>query len=156
MAIVDDCDADLNDYDWFAVSDKRGGFYAARNIPTDTGKQRMVQMHRIILSRMIGRELEDDEKVDHIHHKTTDNRRTEIRLATHSQNMANRRKSANNTSGYKGVYWHKEAKKFRAKIGYQGEQIRIGMFDSPEEAALAYDREAKKLFGEFAILNFPD
>lgn len=55
-----------------------------------------------------------------------------------------------NTSGYKGVFWRRDRSKWRAKIGKKT----IGLFDSKIEAAKAYDREAKRIFGEFAKPNF--
>jgi hypothetical protein len=64
-------------------------------------------------------------------------------------------KNKNNTSGYNGVYWDKQNKKWRAHITYQNRKYHIGCFDDPVEAGKAYDKKALELFGEFAYLNFP-
>ena len=64
----------------------------------------------------------------------------------------NRRKQTG-TSRFKGVCWHKKAGKWQAKIQHNFVRIRLGLFSSEEDAARAYNRKAKELFGEFAKLN---
>ena len=71
-------------------------------------------------------------------------------MATHSQNMKNRKINKNNTSGYKGVQWHKRDKKWRASIVVNKNKIHLGCFNCPKEAHDAYCRAAKELHGEFA------
>ena len=61
-----------------------------------------------------------------------------------------------NKSGFRGVHFHKHNKRWRAQIGYNYKLITIGYYDTPEEAARAYDAKAKELRGEFARLNFPE
>lgn len=151
VAIVDDCDADLVMLKWHSRYDsKMGGYYAQRK-----SNLRIILMHRVILSRMLGRELLSTEHVDHIHHNTLDNRRSEIRLATIGQNSMNRSMRSDNASGYKGVHWNSQAKKWKVQIEIDGDNIYLGRFDDPILAALAYDTKARELFGEFAVLNFP-
>ena len=111
-------------------------------------------MHRLVMSRILGRELERNEIIDHVNGNGLDNRRENLRISTNSQNLANRRKNCNNTSGFKGV--QPKRKKYSACVGFQGKKIRLGVYDTPEEAARAYDEKAKELFGEYANLNFPD
>lgn len=91
--------------------------------------------------------------VDHINLNSLDNRRQNLRLATRTQQNANRDVSRNNKSGYKGVRRPTDMRKWRASIGYQRRFIFLGSFDTPEQAALAYNEAAQRLFGEFCRLN---
>jgi Demerecviridae HNH endonuclease len=88
--------------------------------------------------------------VDHIDCDRSNDRWANLRVCTRSQNQFNRSKQANNTSGFKGVLWHKQTKKWWAKIGYHGKSKSLGLFNSPEIAAAAYARAAKELHGSFA------
>jgi len=96
--------------------------------------------------------------VDHINHNGLDNRKANIRPATHSQNNFNRIISTRGdlSSKYKGVAWNKSKKKWQARIGIYGKRKHIGHFKDEIQAAKAYDKAAKKYHGEFASLNFPD
>lgn len=88
--------------------------------------------------------------LDHINCVRDDNRIENLRLCTHSQNMANKRKQTNNTSGYKGVCFHKKAKKWTANIKVRGRIQYLGLFSSAEAAYEKYIEAAKVSFGEFA------
>jgi hypothetical protein len=88
--------------------------------------------------------------VDHINGIKTDNRFCNLRLATNSLNSCNRKLSARNTSGYKGVSYSKTKQKWRADVRINGKQTVIGYFDTPELAHMAYCKAAAELFGEFA------
>ena len=92
-------------------------------------------------------------KQDHVNRNGLDNRRSNLRPATKSQNMANAI-SRGGSSRFKGVLWDKARGKWKAqgKVNYKG--ICIGRFDLEEDAARAYDAWAIKAFGEFARLNF--
>lgn len=107
-------------------------------------------LHRFLLQP------EDGMSVDHIDGNGLNNQRSNLRLATHGQNMMNRRKHVNNTSGYTGVCWDKGAEKWRATLSYRGKTLHIGRFQEPADAALARDKLARELHGEFAQLNFPE
>ena len=151
VAIVDEKNADLARLNWYYANG-----YARRNIPGDNGKQKQEFLHRVVYERKIGRELRPGEEVDHIDRNTVDDRRENLRLATSSQNQANRGKPKGTCSSkYKGVCWHKPTKKWRARIKVDGKLIHLGLFIEEFEAALAYDRAAKEYFGDFAKLNFP-
>ena len=96
--------------------------------------------------------------VDHINGNTLDNRRCNLRLATALDNARNKVILPYNTTGYKGVSsYHKQRKTrpFRAQISIKRKRIHLGYFDTPEEAASAYDEAARFYFGEFACVNFP-
>jgi hypothetical protein len=102
-----------------------------------------VLMHRFILDAPKG------VSVDHINGNTLDNRKINLRLCSHAENMANRKLHKNNTSGYKGVYFDKATSKWCAEIKKNGVKIRIGRYQSILEAALAYEDKARQLFGLF-------
>ncbi len=88
--------------------------------------------------------------IDHINGIRTDNRFSNLRLATNSQNCANRAKQSNNTSGHKGVFWHKKARKWMVSIEVEGKQIYCGLFVDFGEACAAYAAAETRYFGEFA------
>lgn len=88
--------------------------------------------------------------IDHINGDKTDNRIANLRLATRSQNGANRDANKNNTSGVKGVYWARREQKWAANIKVNGKKKHIGYFRNINEAAAAYERAAIEYFGEFA------
>lgn len=86
--------------------------------------------------------------LDHIDCDTTNNKIANLRLATPSQNVANRRRCKNNVSGFKGVSPFR--KKWRAQLTKNGKSIYLGLFSTPAEAHKAYCIAAEKLHGEFA------
>jgi hypothetical protein len=88
--------------------------------------------------------------LDHENRESIDDRIENLRPATTSQNAANTARRTNNTSGYKGVFWDKSARRWRAEITVNRKRIHLGYYDSPEEAHAAYCVAAKKFFGEFA------
>ncbi len=85
------------------------------------------------------------------------NQKTNLRLATRSQNGANRAPSKNNTTGFKVLkrLEYRGRVTWQVRIGVQGKSITVGTYESKERAARAYDEAALKHFGEFAKLNFP-
>lgn len=94
--------------------------------------------------------------VDHADGDTLNNRRSNLRYCTASQNQANKRKQAGAKSRYKGVRpCNSKTPKWRCEIECQKKRIYLGTFNSEIEAALAYDRKAIELFGVFAKTNFP-
>lgn len=93
--------------------------------------------------------------VDHISGDGLDNRRANLRPATHSQNNANTRRSRANTSGYKGVSLYRRTGRWRAYLGTRPKEIHLGYFATREEAARAYDRAAIETWGDYARTNFP-
>lgn len=114
-----------------------------------------IYIHREIMSKRLGRPLLREEFVDHIDGNPKNNHSANLRLSTNQQNCCNRKTNKNNSSGYKGVNFHKGRQKWVAQIGYKWKRICIGYFDTPLEAALAYDTKAIELFGAFARPNFP-
>jgi hypothetical protein len=89
-------------------------------------------------------------QIDHINADRSDNRISNLRLATRSQNGANARRRVDNTSGAKGVSWHRITGKWSASLAVNGRQYHLGLFDSTAEASAAYAAAAERHFGQFA------
>jgi hypothetical protein len=104
-------------------------------------------MHREVLQAPA------NERVDHINYNGLDNRRGNLRLCTKAQNQYAQPLRADNTSGYRGVSWHKATKRWYASIAKHGHQYGLGFHISREEAAACYNVAARKLFGDFAFQN---
>ena len=140
--LVDDCDAHLLDeHSWRAYKSGRS-FYAATTIRNTKGRK-TVGLHRLIL-RPRPRVF-----VDHINHNGLDNRRSNLRFCTHTENMRNRvGASIGAVSRFRGVYLARETT-WRAAIRCDKKTIHLGSFHSEVSAALAFDRAADKYFGEF-------
>jgi hypothetical protein len=93
--------------------------------------------------------------IDHINHNGLDNRKANLRLATAADNARNARyPKANTSSRYRGVWYNKQTRKWRAQILVDGKRKQIGYFEREMDAARAYDVAAKKFHGHFAVLNF--
>jgi hypothetical protein len=150
VALVDDCDYEyLNQWKWYA-NKNRNTFYAIRNSrKNEYKKHKTILMHQIILQRM-GVKFK---QVDHIDGNGLNNRRSNLRTAIHQENLCNQKLRSNNTSGYKGVTWHKQVKKWLARIMVDGKRICLGLFDNIKDAASAYNQAAILHFGKFAKLN---
>jgi len=144
--LIDDEDFDLvSGYKWYSLWNIHvHSFYAVTNIIKPDGKRTSLYMHRLIMGAKKG------QQVDHIHHRTLDNRKSELRLCTNSQNQHNRVKYANNSSGFKGVCFDKHRKKWKAQITLNCKYKFLGHYDTPELAYAAYCRAAAELHGEFA------
>lgn len=117
----------------------RGGYIYGRS-----GKYKDQYLHIVIAERM---GLDFPNQVDHIDGNPLNNQRDNLRPATHSQNMWNRKKQTNNTSGHVGVY--RVGDKYRARIRFHGKLIHLGCFDTYEEAIKVRKEAEIKYFGEF-------
>ena len=91
--------------------------------------------------------------VDHKNRDRLDNRWANLREANQSQNGANIGLLRSNTSGFKGVSFHKRARKWHAYIKSGRRRIHLGLHETAEDAAAAYDAAAKRIFGDFALTN---
>ena len=140
----------LRAFKWIAYGSGYN-LYAVRNKKISPNGTKTVRLHREIMNAPAGL------LVDHKNGNSLDNRRDNLRLATHFQNSCNARKSKSNfTSQYKGVQFRKKKNRWIAVIYYHQKAIWLGTFKSEIEAAKAYDAAAKKYHGEFARLNFPE
>lgn len=144
--IVDDDDYEkLSKHRWYLVTSKSND-YAQRLI---LGSRKYVSLHREIMCAP------RSFQVDHINTNGLDNRKSNLRLCTPTQNQRNKRKDPGTSSKFKGVCIDKSMKRikrWKASIR-DGRLISLGYFLTQEEAAAAYDRAAKNLFGEFARTN---
>lgn len=154
VTIVDACDADLAELNWYAQQSRDRGYYAYRgqHIP-ETQKTKQVSMARTIVERMLGRPLAKGEHVDHRNLNKLDNRRANLRVADIMTNAQNRPRASRNSSGYKGVSWHKGGEKWQAYINIDKKRVYLGLFDDVEDAYAVYCEAAIKFHGEFARLD---
>lgn len=151
-AIVDEIDGDLAAIGCVGHYDK--SYNPPRIVPVFYYKKSLAYLGRVILERKLGRPLTKGEMAEHRNRNTLDNCRLNLRVANSSQNQANRPAQRNTISGYKGVGWRKDCAKWQVRIGKNRKHL--GLFTDKDEAARTYDRAARELFGEFALLNFPD
>jgi len=143
-ALVDAGDEALVVGHRWRVKDVRGCLYAETSIPTISGQQSLL-MHRLLMPEL--------PYIDHRNGNGLDNRRSNIRPATHAQNMKNKKLPRTNTSGFKGVSMDKETGRWLARIYCDGRPFRLGGYATPEEAGMAYDEAALIYHGEFARTN---
>ena len=143
VALVDDADFEvLNQFKWYTMKSKNT-FYAVRNI-TVGDKLKTVYMHWEIMG---------GKWVDHVKGNGLDNQRSNLRFCTQSENIGNSRKQKNTSSSFKGVYWDKQAGKWRVQIIFNNHRTHLGLFTNEIEAAKSYNVKAIELFGEFANIN---
>lgn len=149
-ATIDDEDLPLlSRWKWSALLGRDGRVYAKRN---DRGT--IILLHRFLLGVT-----DPAQRVDHRDNDGLNNHRSNIRVCTQAQNLGNQRPQRRaKASRFKGVSWHKQKygrSRWTAYIHYDKRRHFIGLFDSEEDAARAYDDAAREHFGEFAYLNFP-
>lgn len=145
VAFVDDEDYDfINQWKWVSV--KGGNTRYARTTFCVNGKNVNVYMHVAIMGF---------NGADHMNGNGLDCQKSNMRKATKQQNAMNARINKNGSSKYKGVFKPSNRRHFYARISINYKHIFLGSFTDEIEAAKAYDKKAKELFGEFSRLNFP-
>jgi hypothetical protein len=148
--IVDSADYyRLGNFKWHIKGNGKK-FYVVRSAKNGPGRTKLLGLHREITNAPKGL------LVDHRNGNTLDNRKANLRLATASQNMQNVQKKKNTSSRFIGVSFIKSAGRWAAQIRAKGKDRWLGTFDFEIDAAHAYDEAAKKYYGEFARLNFPE
>ena len=142
--IVDDDQYDyLNQFKWHISNG-----YAVREHWDNGKRQNQIWMHRVINSTPYGY------FTDHINGNKLDNRKTNLRTVTKSQNAMNYKiRKDNLSSSFRGVQKHKLVNKYMARIRKDGKVYYIGLYNTAKSAAEAYNRKAIELFGEYAKLN---
>jgi len=147
----------VSQFKWYAnncqsTKDGLERWYAGRKIRLINGKQQVMMLHRFILQNF-----DMSIEADHIDGNGLNNQKSNLRLCTHQENGRNGRKRNNTSSKYKGVYWNKKEKKWMARTCYseKGKVIvkYLGSYTNEQEGALAYNKKAIELFGEYAKLN---
>lgn len=139
----------IAEHNWYAIKNANT-HYAVRSIPRDGGPSRPYRMHRHILE-IAG--VQFDFLIDHRDGNGLNNRLSNLRPATRAQNAWNSRTPVRNTSGFKGVVFHRASGRWAAQIQVNHKPYRLGVFDTREDAAIAYNAAAIQHFGEFARLN---
>lgn len=143
-ALIDEEDySKLARYHWICHC----GYARASEYDPKTRRSKTVHMSHLILPCPPGLE------VDHINRDKLDNRKANLRLVTRSQNCANRGNFKNSKSKYKGVRWNKKMGLWEAAIRKDGVITTIGAFKDEIAAASAYNEYARKMWGEYAVLN---
>ena len=107
------------------------------------------KMHRFLMN------CPSNKIVDHINHNTLDNRKTNLRICTQTENCMNRNKRKNTTSQYKGVCWDKQRSKWSVQIAINNKRKYVGLYDSEFEASIEYDRYAIMYHGIYCKTNHP-
>jgi hypothetical protein len=134
-------------YKWRKAGIKRGTYFRRSYYDKEAGKKKEMFLHRFLANCQHGKQI-----VDHISGNTLDNRQENLRICTITENNRNCHKNKRNTSGYKGVHWNKEKRKWKAAIKVNRKLIFLGLFDDLEEAYEAYVAASKKYHGEFGRL----
>lgn len=145
-AEIDEADLYLvMQYRWHAM---KGGknFYALTNVRKPDGSRTMLSLHRLLVKPGVLH-------VDHRNGDGLDNTRGNLRVCTHKENQSNKQLRSDNTSGFKGVYWHKSPSTWRAQIYINGANKNLGSFATALDGALKYDAAAVEEYGEFALTN---
>lgn len=146
FAMVDDADFEwLNQWKW-CLAKTRFVCYAVRH-DCSVHPYKNLYMHRVIMAAS------GEQWIDHRNGDGLDNRRSNLRFCSRGQNRANATKRMTGGSQYKGVSRSRHGDRWRASICIRGEIIRLGTFDSEEDAARAYDAAALRGFADFAKPN---
>jgi hypothetical protein len=139
----------INAKDGYALVDKKFAYLGKYKWSLCNGYPRCriggksVKIHKLII--------QTKNCVDHINRNKLDNRESNLRVVAAAENNYNKTKQSNNTSGYKGVY--RRGQKLLAKIVVNGKQHHLGTHDTPEQAAISYNKGSKRYFGDFGVLN---
>lgn len=133
---------------WNAKAGMRAGSINSRGYVIIRADVKLYKAHRLAWFYFYKKRPEDE--IDHKNKICSDNRISNLREATRSQNMGNISRCAVNTTGKKGVTFNKDLGKFCSKIKYKQKTIHLGFFTNLDEAHAAYSAASRRLFGEFS------
>lgn len=150
VAIVDDdAPAWIFEVKWYARRD-RHCWYARRNVPREGGGREQQYLHHVIIDARLG------EVVDHVNGDGLDDRKQNLRITTHTDNIRGfSHPYSTNSSGFRGVSWDKRALKWKAYIRQDAQTITIGRYDILIDAVLDRDKKARELGWPDSGMNFP-
>lgn len=129
----------IKDYHWY----KNSHGYITSYIP-NSFNQNQIRLHRLVMNVSDSKTM-----IDHIYHKKYDNRKSQLRIVNNEQNAYNSKIYTNNSSGYKGVYWHKKHNCWMSSIQYHGKQIYLGLYSNIDDAIQARQNAEDKYFNEY-------
>lgn len=145
--IIDASDfTEVSQHNWF---EERNGYPSYNTSRKSPEGRRRVTLHRFLMKPQVGVD------IDHISGDRLDNRRCNLRVCSHQENMFNQKTRNTNSSGFNGVSFQKSAGKYAAYINQNEKKYHLGLFDTAEEAAAVRDKAAAKLYREFARFNLP-
>lgn len=139
--LFDMCDSDL--------VRSRGWHLSRRGYIAGKENRRERPLHKLMI------DVDSSYDIDHANGNKLDYRRKNLRVCTHQQNCFNQKLKKNNTTGYTGVSYAKNIRKYESYIHYNGHKYSLGYFDTAQEAAAMRDQKSMELFGEFSRLNLP-
>lgn len=145
-----DLKALIDDEDYEKIKNFKWYLHTSGHIRSYVGNNRWEYLYRFILD-IKGTKIQ----VDHQFHNKLDNRKENLRICTNAQNCRNqhKRRIGKFTSKYKGVCWCPKINKWRVTLTYNYKQIYGGTFENEKDAAIAYNKKAIEVFGEFSCLN---
>lgn len=144
--LLDESDLPLvHGWRWY-IHNTKTNFYV-RGYPVGKRQNGLFYMHRILMGAQEGQE------IDHRNGNGLDNRRSNLRFCTRTQNNANRHAVASRSSPFKGVHFESYTGKWRAEITKNGVRYRLGRFDSVNDAERAYRCKSQEIFGDFSSAN---
>lgn len=137
----------IQDYQWTMIIDARGRKRAYTRYKIKEGKIISLQLSCLVMGRFEGK---DNLKVDHINGNTLDNRKENLRITTHQQNMMNRGANKRTKSGVTGVHYLPKYNRWNAVITVNKTTHYLGTFKTKEDAIKARKAAEKEYFGEYA------